>query len=746
MPLKPRITGLSAGLIVFFLILLLAVQGGFAASDSNETRIIFDRCESLNEWYTGKCDNEAVKINLITDKGVKGKCLRLDYDLDSPENYAWVQIFRSFQIQQPEGKEFRFLIKSAGAKNKVEFKVEDQDGSIFWRIFSPPDVWTEYAFKVQDLSYAWGGQDSKLDSISKIYFAISTIQNGSGSVFIDEVQANDVSKKTELTLSVSQVGYHPDDRKFAVLRISNPPDKFSGRLLYEPGNFTVTEKATGQQVYRGELRAVESPIWQQKFYHADFSEFDKPGSYVLKVHLPKLLSPEPLVSFPFLIEEHVFAKETAELEFSFLRTLHCGQNCHLHDPVIGGYHDTMFDLGKRMWSLPHLIFGISKFVQYSPVQFDNDKNGLPDSVDELKYAIDFALKMQLPSGGVASGGIHKEGNDVLPPTLKPEDDHSKRIMEQTPDVPSTGYYVVALVEASGALKKYDDKLSKQCIESGLRAYQWLNRQPCANTTDLGAKLWASTSLYRQTGKQKYLTNAKELVEELLPRQFLEPGRSRFGICGNFFNEPGKDSFLFQPKAHERILSVYMGLIDLEEMLDKADPLWSEIHFANITFAENYLLKMASLSPYCQIAELLVKSEKGTFEPRFFVTQDAWTQVHGMNCDHFAYGLVAIRLAHLYNDPRLEEFADNQVQWVLGNNPLNYCMISGAGTRNPQTFSGFYGKGPVPGGIPNGIVGKGGEGIEPDWIAYSWNSGEYWLPHNSYYLALIPYLDKDQKAE
>ncbi len=707
-------------------------------------RTIIDPCESLTGWRTMKCGLEQVKINLSLDQGFKGKCLRIDYDLDEPESYAWCQIYRTLSMEEAEKKEFHFWLRSEGALNKIEFKLEDEDGTTYWYIFRfSGETWKEIVIKVKDMFYAWGGADRKLDKIKTMFFAISTIRNGAGTVWLDEISAADAPVNAEYVLSTSQVGYHPAEGKFAVLRIKDFPTSGGGVELPE---FSVLNKTTGRAVLNGTMKRGASLYWGDIFFSGDFSQVRVKGEYFVRVKLPGSLGGKSLDSYPFEIDEHVLAKKTGRLEFSFLRYMHCGQKCHLDDPVLGGYHDTMFDLGKRMWSLPHLIYGISQFVQHSPIQFDDDKNGKADSVDELIYAVDFAVKMQLPCGGVSCGGIHKEGNDVLPPATLPQDDHSHRIMEKTPDVVCTGYYVVALSEATAALEKYDSGLRQKSRDAALRAYQWLEAQSADDTTHLGAKLWASTSLYNLTGEERYLSKAKDLVNKILPNQFLAPARSRFGIYGNFFNRQGEDSFLFQPKAHERVLGALMGLIDLEMTLKKSDPLWMKIHTANKNFAENYLLKMATFTPYRQVAELLVKNDEGLFEPRYFLTPEAWTNVHGMNCDHFSYGLVALRLGNLYKDKRLVEFAHNQVQWVLGNNPLNYCMISDAGSRNPPTFSGFYGKGPVAGGIPNGITGRCGEGIKPYWFISSWMSGEYWLPHNAYYLAIIPYLDMSPHSQ
>ncbi|MDD5644573.1 MAG: hypothetical protein PHO00_03905, partial [bacterium] len=122
---------------------------------------------------------------------------------------------------------------------------------------------------------------------------------------------------------------------------------------------------------------------------------------------------------------------------------------------------------------------------------------------------------------------------------------------------------------------------------------------------------------------------------------------------------------------------------------------------------------------------------------------AAAQTHGLNCDHFGYGLIAMKWGQYSNDIRFEKFADDQFQWVFGQNPLGICQISGVGGKQPVVMSAFKGKGPVTGGIPNGIMDATGK--KPEWWGECPSSGEYWLPHNSYCLALMPILELEPEV-
>jgi len=92
--------------------------------------------------------------------------------------------------------------------------------------------------------------------------------------------------------------------------------------------------------------------------------------------------------------------------------------------------------------------------------------------------------------------------------------------------------------------------------------------------------------------------------------------------------------------------------------------------------------------------------------------------------------------------RLEAFATNQLNWILGLNPFDSCMLNGVGRNNPPymyfdswTFTN------APGGISNGITSGFHDENDIDYLLTykqtgadnDWRWGEQWLPHGSWYL-------------
>jgi hypothetical protein len=69
---------------------------------------------------------------------------------------------------------------------------------------------------------------------------------------------------------------------------------------------------------------------------------------------------------------------------------------------------------------------------------------------------------------------------------------------------------------------------------------------------------------------------------------------------------------------------------------------------------------------------------------------------------------------------------DQLEWLLGCNPLGVSMVTGVGYRNATPYSRFYG--PLPGGF---CIGPRGTAEDEIWIdtegRNAWSSGEYWMP-------------------
>jgi hypothetical protein len=112
---------------------------------------------------------------------------------------------------------------------------------------------------------------------------------------------------------------------------------------------------------------------------------------------------------------------------------------------------------------------------------------------------------------------------------------------------------------------------------------------------------------------------------------------------------------------------------------------------------------------------------------------------------FAMGAdVADSGAALWKDT-LFAMATAQLDWILGKNPFELCMMYGYGEKNYPHYKSTAGIDNVKGGICNGITAKRSNQNDIEWAPYdeygdsawcNWRWIEQWISHNAWYLTAV----------
>ena len=95
---------------------------------------------------------------------------------------------------------------------------------------------------------------------------------------------------------------------------------------------------------------------------------------------------------------------------------------------------------------------------------------------------------------------------------------------------------------------------------------------------------------------------------------------------------------------------------------------------------------------------------------------------------------------------LAAYACSLIDWVLGNNPYQQCMMYGYGQVNVPYMAAMYGHGSGIGGISNGITGAkenpDGTGIDFRYEdnGNEWRWSEQWIPHTAWFLQALTALE------
>ena len=148
----------------------------------------------------------------------------------------------------------------------------------------------------------------------------------------------------------------------------------------------------------------------------------------------------------------------------------------------------------------------------------------------------------------------------------------------------------------------------------------------------------------------------------------------------------------------------------------------------------------------------VQNREGARNTRFFFPHDTetapWWQGENARLSSMA---AAARLAsRLFVEDdifsaKLSTFARDQLNWILGLNPFDICMLHGSGRNNPEyMFFESYQYTNSPGGICNGITAGLNDEEDIDFhltyretgADHDWRWPEQWLPHAAWYLVAV----------
>ncbi len=223
-------------------------------------------------------------------------------------------------------------------------------------------------------------------------------------------------------------------------------------------------------------------------YELDFSELRDPGKYFIEIEGQK--------SFPFLISESAFNSVKDSL-ILFFKVQRCGptnsllhQPCHLSDAtklvgykdssakdLTGGWHDAgdyIKFLKTTAYATYMLIFSYE--FDKDKFGFDNDKNNVPDVLDEAKVGLDWLLRCNFTKYNLVSQ-VQDERDHQVGFRLPKKD----TLQFDRPGFVSLGKNTIGIYSAALAIaariwkeKFFDDDFSNKCLQTAENIYSVRN--------------------------------------------------------------------------------------------------------------------------------------------------------------------------------------------------------------------------------------------------------------------------------
>jgi endoglucanase len=348
-------------------------------------------------------------------------------------------------------------------------------------------------------------------------------------------------------IRVNQVGYLPRFDKRATLKDARPAPE-TWELL----------DASGKSVASGKTRVFGEDRDAGEFVHIiDFSSHRQPGTgYTLKAG--------DATSPPFAIEDSIYSELKKDaLRFFYHqrsgiaiqmpyagqeqwvhpaghlsdKSVRCGEGtgCSYSLDVSGGWYDAgdhgkyVVNAGFAVWTLLDLyerkllIARLPADVADSTLDIPESGNGTSDLLDEVRWEVEWMMKMQVPEGQKLAGMVHHKVHDVdwtaIP--VAPHEDSMERAL-RPPSTAATLNLAAVGAQCARVWRTVDPAFAQKCLGSAERAYRAALAHPSmfargddiqgggsyADSDVSDERYWAETELFITTGQPQYLEAAR----------------------------------------------------------------------------------------------------------------------------------------------------------------------------------------------------------------------------------------------
>ena len=534
---------------------------------------------------------------------------------------------------------------------------------------------------------------------------------------------NPLANTDEQPIVVDQVGYRSNAKKVAVFR--------NAAAL----SFSVVNATTNEAVFTGDLsNTIENTSAKETDRTGDFSKVTTPGKYYIKCGNDKSYTFEIGDSaYNSLIDDSVrmLYLQRCGVEVKDAKFSHAA--CHTskakvlytndYIDVNGGWHDAG-DYGRYVVPGAKSVADLLYAYEATPDMFGDNigiaesGNGTPDILDEAKFELDWMLKMQRADGGV----YHKVSCAGFPSYIMPQDEKGELIVTPVSST-ATADFCAAMALASQVYEEVDHSYAEKCAAAALKSWQYLEQHPefdftnppevttgdYGDKSDTDERYWAAAQMYRATGESKYLEKINNT-----------PSSAKKGMNWMTVGDYGN-----------------LALLTMKN-IDKSSQIYQDAKDTIISEAGSYL-RNAAANPYGSS-----------------VTKYEW----GSNMAIATNGVTMALASMLTGDSKYLDGATAQLDYLLGENPLAKCFVTGYGTDAPKTphhrpsmAVGEAMKGMLVGGVDQSLEDKAAQAYLQNAApakcyvdnAESYSTNEITIYWNSPLTFLLAYTDANAKV-
>ncbi len=560
-----------------------------------------------------------------------------------------------------------------------------------------------------------------------------------------------------MLLLTNHIGYERLGPKKAIIQTEQPHlSSYTAQLICATSEQTVATFAVEEQ---GKVAN-----WHQGyFYLIDFSSFTTSGDYFLQV--------EDTRSFSFIVGEHILLDQTLSDVIHYFKSQRCGGIFDQQDrqlPVLnsnkkvdvhGGWYDASGDVSKYLSHLsyanylnpqqtPMVVWNILKGVSLLEGSEDIAAFTRTRLIEEALFGADFLVRMQNEKGFFYMTVFDKWSKDTAQREICAyETQLGHKFDDYQAGFRQGGGVAIAALAAASRLSvhgEYDQQKYRNAAENGywhLKEHntQYLNDGE-ENIIDEYCALLACVELFKATKETRYLEESRLWAKRLVARQMSDEQIQHFWSA----NQDGSRPYFHVAEAGLPVIAL-CEYLSIEDDSARAE---SVKRIVNLACEFEITISNKVINPFGYPRQY-VKGVNESKREAFFVAHNNesgyWWQGENARLGSLATMayLAQPHIASQEVQQQLSVFAQDALNWVVGLNPYDMCMLDGHGRNNPD-YLPQYGFFNAKGGVCNGITGgfEDEEDIafnppaQKEDVLQNWRWGEQWIPHGAWYLLAI----------
>ncbi|EMG7549231.1 TPA: glycoside hydrolase family 9 protein [Vibrio alginolyticus] len=560
-----------------------------------------------------------------------------------------------------------------------------------------------------------------------------------------------------MLLLTNHIGYERLGPKKAIIQTEQPHlSSYTTQLICATSEQTVATFAVEEQ---GKVAN-----WHQGyFYLIDFSSFTTSGDYFLQV--------EDTRSSSFIVGEHILLDQTLSDVIHYFKSQRCGGIFDQQDrqlPVLnsnkkvdvhGGWYDASGDVSKYLSHLsyanylnpqqtPMVVWNILKGVSLLEGSEDIAAFTRTRLIEEALFGADFLVRMQNEKGFFYMTVFDKWSKDTAQREICAyETQLGHKFDDYQAGFRQGGGVAIAALAAASRLSvhgEYDQQKYRNAAENGywhLKEHntQYLNDGE-ENIIDEYCALLACVELFKATKETRYLEESRLWAQRLVARQMSDEQIQHFWSA----NQDGSRPYFHAAEAGLPVIAL-CEYLSIEDDSARAE---SVKRIVNLACEFEITISNKVINPFGYPRQY-VKGVNESKREAFFVAHNNesgyWWQGENARLGSLATMayLAQPHIASQEVQQQLSVFAQDALNWVVGLNPYDMCMLDGHGRNNPD-YLPQYGFFNAKGGVCNGITGgfEDEEDIafnppaQKEDVLQNWRWGEQWIPHGAWYLLAI----------